>query len=175
MHQQATNMYTQTQDVYRFGFESAGALEFVNEYSGLAALSAHLYCFRRTQECMPNYFDLELRRRAMTKQTNASFSAYIGIDWADTKHDVCIQAAGEEHRTFTCLPHKAEEIEAWALDLHQRFGGQMAVALELSKGPLVYALQKYNFFVIFPVHPSTLAKYRTPQGCPPRTDTLTLN
>ncbi len=34
---QATNMYTQTQDVYRFGFEPAVALEFVNEYSGLAA------------------------------------------------------------------------------------------------------------------------------------------
>ncbi|MDA9981966.1 IS110 family transposase [Gammaproteobacteria bacterium] len=96
----------------------------------------------------------------MNKQSKASYTAYIGIDWADTKHDVCIQAAGEEHRTFTCLPHKAEEIEAWALDLHQRFGGQMAVALELSKGPLVYALQKYDFFVIFPVHPSTLAKYR---------------
>jgi len=109
---------------------------------------------------MPNYFDLELRRRVMNKQANVSYTAHIGIDWADTKHDVCIQAAGEEHRTFTCLPHKAEEIEAWALDLHQRFGGQMAVALELSKGPLVYALQKYDFFVIFPVHPSTLAKYR---------------
>jgi len=41
------------------------------------------------------------------------------------------------------------------------------VALELSKGPLVYALQKYDFFVIFPVNPSTLAKYReafTPSG-----------
>jgi transposase len=36
----------------------------------------------------------------------------------------------------------------------------MAVALELCKGPLVYALQKYDFLVIFPVNPSTLAKYR---------------
>jgi len=44
--------------------------------------------------------------------------------------------------------------------LYRRFGGPMAVALELCKGPLVYALQKYDFFVIFPVNPSTLAKYR---------------
>ena len=36
----------------------------------------------------------------------------------------------------------------------------MAVCLELSKGPLVYALQKYDFLVLFPVHPATLAKYR---------------
>ena len=34
------------------------------------------------------------------------------------------------------------------------------IALELSKGPIVYALQKYDFFVIFPVNPSTLAGYR---------------
>ena len=31
---------TQTHDVYRFDFESAGALEFVNEYSGLAVAPA---------------------------------------------------------------------------------------------------------------------------------------
>ncbi len=39
-------------------------------------------------------------------------------------------------------------------------GGTIAVALELSKGPIVYALQKYDFIVLFPVNPSTLAKYR---------------
>ena len=32
--------------------------------------------------------------------------------------------------------------------------------MELTKGPIVSALQKYDFFVIFPVNPSTLAKYR---------------
>ena len=31
---------------------------------------------------------------------NKLFTAYIGIDWADTKHDICIQAAGEERREF---------------------------------------------------------------------------
>jgi transposase len=34
------------------------------------------------------------------------------------------------------------------------------VCLELSKGPLVYALRKYEFLVLFPVNPVTLAKYR---------------
>jgi len=32
--------------------------------------------------------------------------------------------------------------------------------LEIDKGPLVYALQKYHFLVLFPVNPATLAKYR---------------
>jgi hypothetical protein len=53
-----------------------------------------------------------------------------------------------------------DQIDQWAQSLHERFGGVIAVALELSKGPVVYALQKYDFFVIFPVNPSTLAKYR---------------
>jgi transposase len=46
------------------------------------------------------------------------------------------------------------------LALHKRFGGPIAIAVELAKGPIVYALQKYDFLVIFPIHPLTLAKYR---------------
>ena len=30
----------------------------------------------------------------------------------------------------------------------------------MTKGPIVYALQKYDFLVLFPINPSTLAKYR---------------
>jgi hypothetical protein len=37
MHLQATNILTQTRDVYRIGFEPTGALELDNEYSGIAA------------------------------------------------------------------------------------------------------------------------------------------
>ncbi len=88
------------------------------------------------------------------------FVAFVGIDWADTKHDVCIQGADSEQREFAIIPHKVELIDDWAQSLHQRFGGPIAVAVELSKGPIVYALQKYDFFVIYPVNPTTLAKYR---------------
>jgi len=98
---------------------------------------------------------------------NKPFTAFIGIDWADAKHDICIQAAGDKRREFCRLAHKVEAIDDWAQSLYRRFGGPIAVALELSKGPVVYALQKYDFFVIFPVNPSTLAKYReafTPSG-----------
>jgi hypothetical protein len=53
-----------------------------------------------------------------------------------------------------------ECIDDWAKSLHQRFGGPIAIALELAKGPIVYALQKYDFLVLFPINPLTLAKYR---------------
>ncbi len=33
------------------------------------------------------------------------FTAYVGIDWADTKHDVCLQVAGETRRHFSIIDH----------------------------------------------------------------------
>lgn len=90
----------------------------------------------------------------------SSYTAFIGIDWADAKHDVCIQAADGAAREFAVIPHQVERIDEWVQALSRRFGSPMAVAVELSKGPIVYALQKHDCFVIFPVNPSTLAKYR---------------
>ena len=96
----------------------------------------------------------------MNSLTDDVFTAYVGIDWADSKHDICVQATDSQQREFDCIPHQVGQIEQWAQSLHKRYGGVIAVALELSKGPIVYALQKYDFFVIFPINPSTLAKYR---------------
>ena len=97
----------------------------------------------------------------MKPQPNHEFAAFIGIDWADAKHDICLQAADTDDREFTILAHRPDTIEAWALSLKLRFQGRpLAVCLELTKGPLVYALQKYDFLVLFPVNPATLAKYR---------------
>lgn len=88
------------------------------------------------------------------------FTAYIGIDWAHSKHDVCIQPAESEAREFETITHQVETIDQWARSMYTRFGGPIAVAVELAKGPIVYALQKYDYFVLFPINPSTLAKYR---------------
>ncbi|MFB3106447.1 MAG: IS110 family transposase [Pseudomonadales bacterium] len=82
------------------------------------------------------------------------------MDWADKKHDVCVQALGSDKRQFSKIPHQVDKIDEWAQAMYVRHGGQMAVAVELAKGPIVSALQKYNFFVIYPINPTTLAKYR---------------
>ena len=103
----------------------------------------------------------------MNHLTKIPFTAYVGIDWSDAKHDICVQAAGSEEREFDRIAHTPEAIEVWARALHQRFGGPIAVALELTKGPIVSALQKYDFFVIVPIDPTRLAKFReisTPSG-----------
>lgn len=94
-------------------------------------------------------------------QTDLSaYTAIIGIDWADKKHDVCVQAIDTGEREFLRIPHQVDKIHEWVQDMVGRYGAPMAVALELEKGPIVSALQKYDCFVIFPINPTTLAKYR---------------
>ncbi len=94
-------------------------------------------------------------------QTELSqFTAIIGIDWADKKHDVCVQDMKTGRQHASQVRHRAEELDEWARSLHRHYGGRIAVALELSKGPIVSVLQKYDFFVIFPIDPTTLANHR---------------
>src|SRR6266446_5766946 len=66
-------------------------------------------------------------------------------------------APGRKH-LYRCW--QARTPYEWANALHRRFGGPIAVSLELAKGPIVAALQKYDFLVLFPINPATLAKYR---------------
>lgn len=96
----------------------------------------------------------------MKSESDDQFAAFIGIDWANAKHDLCLQAANCDQREFSVVAHRPDAIDAWVRTLRQRFQGRVAVCLEIAKGPLVYALQKYDCFVLFPVNPTTLAKYR---------------
>jgi len=94
-------------------------------------------------------------------QSESEFAAFIGIDWADTKHDICLQAADSTRHEFAVLLHRPADIDDWVTSLRQRFHGKpVAICIETSRGALVYALQKYDFLVLFPINPATLAKYR---------------
>ena len=89
------------------------------------------------------------------------FAAFVGLDWANAKHDICLQTADADSREFHILQHKPEAIDEWVRTLRQRFQGKpIAIALELDKGPIVAALQKYDGLVLFPINPLTLARYR---------------
>ena len=90
----------------------------------------------------------------------SEYSVLVGLDWANKKHDVCLQLSGPSSRSFSVIGSSPEAVDEWVKDLHQRYGGQIAIALELDKGPIVYALQKYDYVTLFPVHPLMLAKYR---------------
>ena len=91
--------------------------------------------------------------------TERNFAAYVGIDWADRQHAVCL-LDGTGHIDQE-LEHSPEAIAAWAEALRQRYGGlPVAVALEQSRGPLIYALMQYAHLVLFPINPKQLARYR---------------
>ncbi len=96
----------------------------------------------------------------MNQLADTAYTAYVGIDWADAKHDIYIESADGEVMEFDCISSRPEAIATWALELHGRFGGPIAVGVELSKGPIVSALLKYDFIELFPINTTMLALYR---------------
>ena len=91
----------------------------------------------------------------------SEFAAFVAIDWADQKHAWALQIAGSSNRETGVIDHTPEAVDVWATELRLRFGGQsVAVALEQSRGSLVFMLTKYEHVIIFPVHPTVLVNYR---------------
>ena len=91
----------------------------------------------------------------------SEYAALVAVDWADQQHAVCLLDPSTGEREQSIVKHTPAALQEWALSLRQRFAGQpIAVCLEQSRGPLIYALLQYDFFVLYPINPATLAKYR---------------
>jgi len=94
-------------------------------------------------------------------QTPNDYAAFIAIDWADQHHVFSLQVAGQTNQETGTLAQKPEVIGPWVAQLRERFGGRsVAIALEQSRGALIHALLSYDFIVIYPLHPTTVAKFR---------------
>lgn len=90
-----------------------------------------------------------------------AFVALIGVDWADQKHDYCLQKPGSPTPLTGQFAQTPEAIAAWIQELRTLCGpGKIALAIEASRGPLIYALLPYDHLVIHPINPKSLAKYR---------------
>src|SRR6516165_10646906 len=107
------------------------------------------------------------------------WAALAAIDWADQKNFWRLLPADSRKSEAGELDNTPEAVEVWAANLQQRFGGRpIAVILEQTRGQLVYMLTKYPHLVLFPVHPTTAARYRetfAPSGAksdPSDTDSL---
>src|SRR4029450_12874515 len=64
----------------------------------------------------------------MKPMSQEECAAFVGLDWADAKHDVCLQAAGTARREFGVLEHSPEAIDVWVHPLPW--------ALSASTGPV---------------------------------------
>jgi transposase len=90
-------------------------------------------------------------------------AAYVGIDWADQKHDVVLRSAGDpakaEHQV---VKSEINALADWIAQMHQRFEakGKVLVCLEQSHGALIYQLMAYELFELYPINPSQSANYR---------------
>ncbi len=93
--------------------------------------------------------------------TQNNYAAFIAIDWADQKHTFSLKVAGQSKKETGTLEQKPESIGPWVAQLRERFGGRpVAVAVEQSRGALIHALLAYDFLVLYPIHPTTVAKFR---------------
>jgi transposase len=93
----------------------------------------------------------------------AAVAAYIGIDWADQKHDVVLRSAFEPAKIeHSQIAHEPDALMEWLGELQQRFAGKgkVLVALEQSRGGLIYHLMGYEFLELYPINPAQLASYR---------------
>jgi hypothetical protein len=55
----------------------------------------------------------------MSALTN-KFSAFVGLDWANSKHDVCVQLGHDGKRTFEIISHTPEDLDEWLTKLHHQ-------------------------------------------------------
>lgn len=95
------------------------------------------------------------------KYEQPELAAYIGIDWADEEHAVCMRVSKtNEIRAFT-IKQDPQKLHDWINSLRKEFGGQkVGIAIEKSRGGLIYLLMEYDFIVLYPINPKALAKYR---------------
>ncbi|WP_205369761.1 transposase [Thermoleptolyngbya sp. PKUAC-SCTB121] len=90
-----------------------------------------------------------------------TFVAYIGIDWSDRKHDICLYDPESAQREYSVIGAQPQEIANWVATLQQRYGNSpIAICLEQKRGPLIYALCQYDNLVLFPINPRTVSNYR---------------
>ena len=85
---------------------------------------------------------------------------WIGIDWADRKHDAYVideQGSGQ-HETFL---QNAESIEKWIEQKLEQAGGKpIGILIEKASNGLFHALLFRKNVVLFAVNPKQVARYR---------------
>jgi transposase len=91
----------------------------------------------------------------------ADIAAWVGLDWADQQHVICLYEVQNGQSEITRLEQKPEAFQNWLSQLRQRFGGaKVAIVLEQARGGVIYALLGWDFVVLYPVNPQALAHYR---------------
>ena len=93
--------------------------------------------------------------------TAPALVACIGLDWGDERHAVHLQTAEGGPVERVELEQKPDVLHTWAAQLRERFHGRpVGIAIEQRKGAVMHALMMYDCFVLYPINPKALARYR---------------
>ena len=88
----------------------------------------------------------------------ASIAAFVGIDWADQKHDIALRAASSQDQPERCrIESQPEALNDWVLQMRERFGsqGKILICLEQSRGALIHFLMGDECFELYPINPNS--------------------
>jgi len=97
----------------------------------------------------------------MNEPNPIELAACVGLDWADQRHVICLQASGSTPTESCQLEQKPDALHEWIAQLRVRFpGGKVGIAIEQSRGAVIHALMMYDFLVLYPINPKALARYR---------------
>jgi hypothetical protein len=102
------------------------------------SLEAFVRHWRRREFC--NWSNHHVKAESAKQKPVAAF---VGIDWADQKHDIVLRAAASDarphHRSIASDPAALAD---WVLEVQQQFAsqGRILVCLEQSRGALIHFL-----------------------------------
>src|SRR5215510_7620267 len=95
------------------------------------------------------------------KELEKPIRAWIGIDWADEKHDVSLYDMATGKQEAWTIRQSPEALQEWLGQLRSRYeGGYIAVVLEQGRGGLLNALMGCEFLVLYIINPKSLSSFR---------------
>ena len=96
------------------------------------------------------------------RELEKSIGAWIGIDWADEKHDVSLYDVASGKEEAFVLRQNPEALQEWLGQLRSKYkgGGHVAVVLEQGRGGLLNALMGCEFLVLYIINPKSLSSFR---------------
>lgn len=97
----------------------------------------------------------------MNEPNAMALAACIGLDWADRRHVICLQASDCPEPESFQLEQKPDALHECIAQLRRRFQGRkIGIAIEQTRGAVIHALLMYDFIELYPINPKALARFR---------------
>ena len=95
------------------------------------------------------------------KELEQPIRAWIGIDWADEKHDVSLYDVASGKQEAVVIRQTPEALQEWLGQLRSRYeSGLVAVVLEQGRGGLLNSLMGCELLVLYIINPKSLSRFR---------------